>query len=266
MNSIRIFIFSSLCLSNVNNLQAQQFQVGRVLVAKSKTTVKTVIQMQPGMEMEVPIKGENTTEIAISSVADQVVQGTVELKKIKGSVTMMGQEQSFDSDDNTSLSNPLVQNMLKSLSTKVPFILKKGVSDAKLTTTELVQSNGNDIVWKLTLPTTQLATLKENNQWIDTIAEKETGSSVITNYNVTKIGNQEVWVDGIAEVKFNNTIEQMGMQMKQHLIGTISFKRIYNEKGVLKSETRSTNLSGKMDAMGQQMPVKMIGNLETTIE
>ena len=54
--------------------------------------------------------------------------------------------------------------------------------------------------------------------------------------------------------------------MKQQLIGTISFKRIYNDKGVLKSETRTTNLSGKMDAMGQQLPVKMTGNLETIVE
>ncbi|MDE3143308.1 MAG: hypothetical protein KGL19_04080, partial [Bacteroidota bacterium] len=94
------------------SIQAQT--VGKKFQALASVKSNTTVN-QMGTEMEIPSTGDITTDFEVKSLAGKTVTLTSTLKRIAGGMTMMGNEQKFDSNDSATLNNPQLAEALKEL-------------------------------------------------------------------------------------------------------------------------------------------------------
>ena len=109
----RIFIGFAIILL-ATEIHAQTISAGKkFLVVAAVKTNTSVSQM--GTEMEIPANGTINTDFEVKSVSGKTVVFIITLKRISGGVTMMGNEQNFDSADSATAANPQLAEVLKDI-------------------------------------------------------------------------------------------------------------------------------------------------------
>ncbi len=257
----RIFIASAIILL-ATSIQAQTISAGKkFLVIASVKTNTSVSQM--GTEMEIPATGTVTTDFEVKSVAGKTVTFAATLKRITGSVTMMGNEQTFDSSDSATAANPQVADALKEINKPQEIIAEAGKISLPQDASGTPRSE--DVAHYLMIPV-NAASVKEGYAWSDSSSTAE-GSRSLNNYTVTKVSKDEVVITVISNNKTITTRQQMGMEMKVNMQGASTSIFTYDAaSGILKTVATSFSTSGNNEVMGNEIPMSTKGTASVTIK
>jgi hypothetical protein len=243
------------------------------LPAGKKFGVTIVTQMTTkasamGQEMELGNTFTNMLAYELKAVTANGYTLSSTLKRIKSSISVMGQEESFDSDDEASRTNPMLTEAFAALNK--PFeievenkkVLIKGQIGGQIDQMGIPGVSNEQVRFILTQQ--DMVKLKDGNQWKDSSITD--GGKTVNEYTVLKTtdATAELLVKTIMQV--NLTLNQAGMEVKQAMQGTANARRQYNKvTGLLMKEDSDVAMSGTMEMMGQVSPVNIKGKITTTV-
>lgn len=250
-----------ICLWAISS-QSQTIKVGAGKKIKTVSVIKmntTVNQM--GTDMEIPATTNLDLDFDVKSVSDKQVVLSSTLKKIYGSVTVMGNEQKFDSNDSSTTKNPMMAEALKNLNK--PGDLTVEVGKPKLTQDFTGAQSGEEILNSLFIPIDG-GSAKEGLSWGDSSAAE--GSKMFNNYTITKVANNEVVVKVISSNTIVTTKQQMGMEVKVNMKAVTTGLRTFDvNSGLLKSASYTFTSDGNNEVMGNSFPVTIKGTANITV-
>ena len=262
-----LFLPIALLITLVAGAQNIRVAVGKK--CKMLTDTKTISGMSiMGQQVDISSNSKAIAEIEIKTINPNGYTLSATLKRITGSVNAMGQEQSFDSDDESTRNNPQMAEAFKMLNQSRELTVNNG----KTITNEevanfLTQMGGAEnlvdaVKLILAVPVNQL---KQGYHWSDSSVSAE--SSMINQYIITKADTKQVEVTVNTDLKINGTIKQAGMEIKQKMMGATTAIRVYTiSNGLLISEISSIDMTGSAEVMGMSAPVTVKGTITTTIE
>jgi len=260
---ITLFITGAVGAQSIRVAAGKKFKV----VSDAKTISGTSVM---GQQMDASTHSTSITEYEIKTVNANGYTLVSAIKRITGSLNVMGgQEQNFDSDDESSRNNPEMADAFKMIDQKQEVTVDNGKTVNKGEGANLLSqiSGGTDNLYDaakliLSIPVNQL---KEGYHWSDSSFSAE--SDMISQYTITKTGNAQVEITVNIDLKINGTIKQAGMEIKQKMQGTTTAIRLYNMvSGLLISEKSSVDMTGSAEMMGMNVPVTVKGTIETTVE
>jgi hypothetical protein len=242
--------------------QTIKVNIGKKIQTVSVITLKTTVN-QMGTEMVIPTTANVNIDFELKSVTNKEITLTSTLKRVTGDITVMGNEQKYDSDDSTTAKNPMAAEALKDLNKPKDIIVKVG--KPSLTNDISGAQSGEEIANGLFIPV-DAASAKEGFSWIDSSSSTE-GSKMVNNYTLNKVSKEEVTVKVISTNTLITTRQQMGMEMKVNMQGTTEGMRIYNvSTGLLKSASNTFTSSGNNEIMGNSIPVSIKGTAFVTVK
>lgn len=256
-----IIVAALFAVAFTTNAQAPKLPVGTKFKVVTESNNITSMSMM-GQDIELTNGSKLYQNYELKSVSGAGYHLATAITRIAGSVSAMGNEQNYDSEDASLKSNPMVAEQLKVLNKQIDYTIEnnKVVNTASATGSDVLnallgQSNGTSDQAKyfLTLPA---ASIKASYQWsvIDNKPEAATESLFV----IADVNDTDISVNVLTNVKLSNTLNQNGMEIKQNTQGTIKLKRIYDAKtGLLKSETGTGGLKGTMNVMGQDAPIDL---------
>jgi hypothetical protein len=241
--------------------QAPKLPAGTKFKVVTESNNVTSMSMM-GQDIELSNGNKLYQNFELKSVSGSSYQLSTSITRIAGSVSAMGNEQSFDSEDASLKSNPMMAEQLKVLNKQIDYTIEnnKVVNTASATGSELLntllaQSNGTSDQAKyfLTLPA---ASIKASHQW--SVVDNKPGAATESLFVIAEVTPTDISVNVLTNAKITSTLNQNGMEIKQNTQGTIKLKRIYDAKtGMLKSETGTGGLKGTMNVMGQDAPIDL---------
>lgn len=242
------------------SIQAQT--VGKKFQALASVKSNTTVN-QMGTEMEIPSTGDITTDFEVKSLAGKTVTLTSTLKRIAGGMTMMGNEQKFDSNDSATLNNPQLAEALKELNK--PGDITVEIGKAVLYKDMSGLQSGEDVATYLFSPV-DAASAKEGFAWSDSVSSAE-GSKIVNKYTVSKVTKDEVTLIVISDNKTITTKQQNGMDLKITMEGALNSTRIYDaSNGLLKNATTTFSANGNTEVQGMTIPMTTKGSGTITIK
>jgi len=235
------------------------------VTTESKLESSTTIM---GNQMDIENNTSNFADYEVKAVTDTGYTMRMVLKRIKASLSMSGQEQSFDSDDDAARNNPQLADLFSMINK--PSEIEVGAHGASIkseTGTKAIQMglpvNENDQA-KFILLLNEVVKLQEGNHWIDSTVSE--GNRMVNEYTIGKSDDLTAEVLVKTTMQVSNTLKQFGMDVKQSLQGTVNSKRLYvKSTGQLIKESSELAISGTMDMMGQSAPMSIKGAITTTV-
>ena len=269
MNKIAKTVFVVLLMVTTINGIAQN---NNIIIGK-KYSVVTQTKTNSGMSLmgqQVDITGNvsSTAEVVFQSISTtNTYKLLLTIKRLKGEIGAMGQQQDFDSDDESTRNNPLLGDMLKTINQPQEMIVENGQSISKENQNDMLSQMGN----ANTIDVTKLQLGLQANQiiqgyrWSDSsISENATQ---INRYSISKIMNNEIEIAVSTDLKINGTIKQSGLEMKQNLMGTSKSVRLYNQiNSLLISEKTAIEMTGTSEIMGMSGPLTFKSSSITTVK
>ncbi len=236
---------------------------------------KFQIQFDSKMTMSLPIGGENMETVVsgqnFSSCEVKAVTNTgftliLTTKRVKGSTSVMGEDNAFDSDDPATTSNPLAAGAIKMIGVPQEMVIENGVTTSGGALASVVSNLGAGLDMSSYFLTLKDEKIKEGYQWTDSAGGGE-NMHVFNQYTITKADAEQVDVSINSDMVINGTITQNGMELKQNMKGNYIKARIFDRKtGLLMSEKTTVTMTGNMEAMGNEIPISMKGSMATAIK
>ena len=256
-----IIVVALFAAAFTTSAQAPKMPAGTKFKVVTESNNITSMSMM-GQDIELSNGSKIYEAIELKSVSGAVYHLSSAITRIAGSVSAMGNEQKFDSEDASLKSNPMVAEQLKVLNKPIDYTIENGkvVNTASAAGSEVLnallgQNNGTSDQAKyfLTLPA---GSIKASHQWSVAINKPEATTESL--FVIAEVTDTDISVNVLTNVKLSNTLNQNGMEIKQNTQGTIKLKRVYDAKtGLLKSETASGGLKGTMNVMGQDAPIDL---------
>ena len=250
------FAFSSFCMAQNNNIL--KLAKGQKYLVENKITTANTIQMQ-GQSMDNNTDMTSTYKIEVTGNEGNNYNLTNTITNIKMIMNMMGQEINFDSDKK--------EDMDGQMGTAFKELINQP-KQVKLDNTGKVLSAESDslsgMIKELNFDVagfgSQLAFqplppgLKKGTTWTDSTGGE--GSSRTTTYTIKEINGNIATITFTGNLSTESTVEQAGMKLKQKTTGTYSGEELVNIKtGVIQSNSSTTNATGAVTVMGQDLPI-----------
>ena len=239
--------------------QAPKMPAGTKFKVVTESNNITSMSMM-GQDIELSNGSKVYQNFELKSVNGAGYQLATSITRIAGSISAMGNEQSYDTEDASLKSNPMAAEQLKVLNKAIDYTIQndKVVNTVSAAGSEvlkalLAQNNGttDQAKYFLTLPA---ASIKPAYQW--SVVDNKPEATSESLFVIAEVTATDISVNVLTNVKLATTLNQNGMEIKQNTQGTIKLKRIYDAKtGLLKSETASGGLKGTMNVMGQDAPI-----------
>ncbi len=259
----QLVVVAALLLAVSAQAQVSKIPVGQKMQLESSAKMTTKVSMM-GQEMEIPMTTTVNAEVVAKSVEVATLKAGVTMKKVTGTVNMMGQASTFSSDDENIANNPQAADMMKNFNKEEEVVLEDGKVKGKLD----VGTNGipTSTDWaKMAYLTLNPENIKEGFKWTEETSSE--GSKMHTIYTVTKVTPADVEITATAMLTIEKTIQQMGMDMKQNLTGTSTSVRVYNAAtATLKADATKMEMTGTMNVMGNDAPISMTSISTTTVK
>lgn len=260
---LTILLSASVHAQNIKLPVGKKFGVTVVTEMKTKASAM-------GQEMEIGNNSTNTSDYEIKAVTNNGFTVTNTMKRMKVTASMMGTEQSFDTDDKASRDNPQLAPLVEMINKPYEIEVENKKATIKSEMSDISKMAGaggsgiaNDQA-KFILTQPELAKLKEGNQWSDSVIDG--GNKTIYEYTVLKKTEETTDILVKATLLIDATTKQSGMDIKQTLKGTSNGRRQYNTAtGLLVKEDTDITMSGTMEVMGQTSPLSITGKIVTTV-
>ncbi len=190
-------------------------------------------------------------------------------KRVSGTVSVMGQEQKFDTDDEASKEAPLTSGSGNVINKPQEIIIENGkVISASAEFSNVLAAIGMSdngygfSEFFLTRPESQL---KQGSSWADSVVTETV--RFVNQYVVTSVTDQQVEIRITTDMKMNALMKQAGMEVKSNMKGFSTATRIYDRKtGLMIIEKRATEMTGMADAMGVNAPMTIKSTTQINIK
>lgn len=266
MQKINIFlaiVFSGMSVS----AQSINLPVGKKLsvITETKLASSTTVM---GNQMDIDNTSTNFADYEVKAVSNTGYRMNMTLKRLKTYVSVSGNEQSFDTDDESARNNPQYAELFKELNKPNEVEIGAGGvtsnSDVFLKATRMgIPANATDQA-KYILMQKDINRLAQGKQWSDSTNSE--GNQIISEYLVSKADDTTAEVLVKTELHVNTNLKEFGMDVKQIMQGTVNAKRLYNRlTGQLLKEDSEMVISGSMEMMGQSSPLNIKGKTTTTV-
>ena len=274
MQHLRIFKFALLLLM-LNGINAQtKLVVGKKLNITQETALTNTSNMM-GSNMTTSINDTVNFVVEVKSIIDSTMKVTCTLKRVKGLISMMGQEQIFDSDDASTTSNPMIANFLKDMNKEQDFVLingkfktgtnKKSDIPEELAANGIVASN-EALVADLFVPTTIIGKSK-GYQWTDEQASDDGNNKSITIFSIVEANPSSIEISSNTSISSKGNNKMMGYDVKQNLTGTRTSTQNFNVlSGILSSSTQTITMTGTAEVMSMNFPINSKLQTKTIVE
>lgn len=264
-------IFTSLSVGCILFTSAQQLKlpVGKKFQMITETKGNNVTSMM-GQDMEMSTSTTVYVDNELKSASGNKFSIGLTIKRVVGNVSVMGQEQTFDSDDESLRSNPAFADATKALGKESEIVVEDGQVSKTSEIAELTKAMSPGDFSSIFDIGRFFLLLKESDIKVGfawTSNNSSETASTENNYIIEKITDKEVEVVVQSKVKVSATMNQNGMDIKQQTEGTIKSTRTYDKQtGLLISELANGAIKGNMEVMGQQVPLDSKVETKTTIK
>ena len=274
MRQLRFYIFAFSFLI-LNGIYAQsKLVVGKKLNITQVTSLNNTSEMM-GTKMTTLIDDTVYFVVNIKSIADSTINVTCTLLKVKGTFSVMGQEQPFSSDDSSTTSNPIMSSILKDLNKPKDFTLINGkiqsLSPVNKLATEISTASGivaddEAVVADMFFPTNIIGR-KKGYQWTSEQSSDDGNQKAITIFSIDELTATDLKMSSNTSVSAKGTNKMMGYDVKQNLTGSRTTSQNFNIlTGLLSSSTQIINLTGTADVMNMNFPINMKSETKTIVE
>ncbi len=259
---IGVGFLGTLCAQQVKLPVGKKFQ----LITETKSNNITSMM---GQDMEMTASNTVYVDHELKSASANKFSMGLIVKRIAVHVSVMGQEQHFDSDDAAAKSNPMFGEAFKTLGKETEVVVEDGkvvVKGELMDAAKTILGNTADAneMGRVFLFIKD-SDIKPGYTW--TANTSSEGSSTENNLSVEKITDKEIEILVNSKLKISSTMNQNGMDIKQQLEGTAKATRIYDRiTGLLISEISNSDVKGNMEVMGQQVPLTSKIETKTTIK
>lgn len=261
---------TALAMTSMAMVSAQQVKlpVGKKFQAVTEVKSNTVTSAM-GQDMEMSNTSTVYLDHELKSVGEKKFSMGVVIKRITASVSMMGQEQSIDSDDETIKSNPALADAFKSLGKEGIVTVDAGKVSMEGEMMDVLKnipgaaSEGNDMGRVFLLLKDE--EIKVGHSWTSNVSSES--GAVEANHVIEKVTDTEVHIQATSKIKVTSTMNQNGLEIKQQTEGSIKSTRVYDRTtGLMVSESSSGEIKGNMEVMGQQMPLTSKIETKTSVK
>ncbi len=225
-----------------------------------------------GMDMQTVISSNADVVIEIKSVKDSTIIVTATTKHIAASLSMMGQDEKFDSNDSAAASNPMAASFLKDLNKSKEFVLVNGNivsgtnSGNDAVTASGLEINLPEIVGEL-LVSSNFKDKSEGFKWTAEDKSTDGKQKSVSIYTITKATTAAIEVTANTSQSSKGTTKMMNMDVSQNLTGTRTSVLSYDkEGGILTNINQTVEMKGTAEAMGTAIPINTKGTIITTVK
>ena len=257
----------------VANAQTSELVAGSKFRVIQESKLSNTSKMM-GTDMTADILSTVYNTIEVKSISDSGMVITSTTTRIKGSMNAMGQDNSYDSNDSTSISNPMVAAQMKGLNKTETFILVNGKAKAvdKSTSKEdpalpTLMNAGNEVlIGELFVPS-EVKNKSEGYKWTTDDKNEDGTQHETTIFTLTRATSTETEIISNTNLSTKGTTKMMGMDVKQNLSGTRTSTLIFQKAtGLLSVSTQNISMSGTEELMGTSIPISLKGVVTTTVQ
>lgn len=246
------------------------------LVAGTKLQVTEVSKMTNktnAMGTEIEMKNTNNflAIVTIKNIKDSTVVLESVIKKISGEVSAMGTEQKYDSDDSSTISNPMLGGLLQNVNKPEEIVVVngkiKGDSDLANKSVGMITKalSGNASFSSSAMIGQLFIPIESQNKQVGytwTTSERSNDSTMKINtiYTITKLSKDEIEITSNVGTTFVGEMKAMGMSIKENMSGISTATFTYNaQNGLLKNGTTDNTSTGTGEVMGNNIPINLKG-------
>lgn len=253
--------------SSVNLKKGQKF----VVENKSETTSSTEVQ---GQSMDTKINATTAYKIDVNDKTDNY-HLTNTISNMKMDMSMMGQEQKFDSDDSTDMKGT-IGSLLKDYINHPEEVEMDQTGNVILKDKDSASENSGPLAYQLkALETSGYGTtlafqslpknIKVGGTWTDSSNENNVSKKIT--YLVKEINGNIATITLSGTISTEATMENQGMEINTKVAGKISGQETVDiTTGIVQSNTSTIEQSGTVTAMGQDMPTSTKVISTTTVK
>ncbi len=237
----------------------------------TKTQKLTNSSNMMGTDFTTTINTKGNIEIEVKSVHDSTVLLSTKVIRITGSANMMGQENNFDSDDSSTMNNPMAASLLKDLGKPEEFTVVNGrIKDhsagAENVSLGALSINPEEIIDELFVPA-DAKNRQEGFKWAADNKSDDGSQKAVSIFTLTKTINDILEVTANTTLSSKGTSKMMGMDVSQNLTGTRTSVMSYNKlSSILTSATQAIDLKGTAEVMGNNLPLNTSGTATITVQ
>lgn len=241
----------------------QKFNIASVVKTHSVSSMM-------GQEVVNDMDLSSTYQITVNNASGGNYDLTGVLSRMAMSMSVMGQEMKFDSDNPDDSSNPLADGMDEVLNKPQTFtidqqgqVVKAANAPGSSPILEEMQSNavGSRAAFLPVSPNMKAGDTFDVND-----SDSATGTTSAIKYTVQSINGINATLAFKGTVKAKKTVEQQGMQIDTETSGDIEGKTIVNTKtGIIQSSTSKSKQTGTVGVMGQQFPITVEVDTNVTV-
>ena len=244
----------------------------RLQITQVSKLTNAVNMMGTDMTTEINSTIYSTVEIKRINGDSIVVSSTT--TRITGNVKALGQDNSYDSNDSSSVNNPLVASQLKDINQSKTFTIINGkakAENAKEASTDqslakMVDAGEESIVEGLFVPS-EINNKSEGFKWTSDDKSEDGTQQQTTLFALTKLTPATSEVTANTTMTVKGKIKMMGMDVNQNLSGSRTSTSTYQKAtGLLSATTQNIAMTGTEEVMGNSIPISLKGVITTTVQ
>ncbi len=274
MKKIQLVIVAIICFSTVTIAQTSstlKLPNGKTYQVENKLETNSSTDVQ-GQTMESKANIISTYKIQVKNKTGDNYNLTNTLSHINMSMSMMGQDMTFNSDSTSDMNGDFGSALKDYINQPKDITID---NSGKITSADSTDTSATGIAKRLNLAQTgygtQLAFLplpanpKVGSDWTE--STNSDGMSRTTHYTIKEINGN------IATISFNGTdsivatMEQQGMEIETKTKGkVVGEEKVDLKTGVIQSSSSTGDASGTVSAMGQDFPMSTKITSSTTVK
>ncbi len=233
-------------------------------------STNTISVSSMGENVDIESSGTTTCEYQITQVTEKGYSLQTKLLRVQNTGKVLGEERSFDSDNEIDRNDPGFAEAAKLLGKtneiKIEDHRASVVSgDVLNSLAQIGMKDATSEFVKFILYKDDLAKMRTGYHWMDSLQTEVMKLS--SESEVTAMTEAVIEITVKTKMNMNITSQQMGMEVKMGLTGTIYSKRYYSTAtGIMISEEGDAVADGDGSTMGQQIPMKMKAHIKMTVK
>ena len=281
MKKIALFIVVAMGISSATFAQKNNsinLRKGQKYLVENRISTKSSTEMQ-GQAMESAADVNSTYNIEVKDIVSNNYSLSNTVTTVKMNMTQMGQEMNFDSEKKEDLDGPIGSSLKDYINHPKNIVIDKsgnvipqkndGKNDSVTDAANMITKQlgnfdatgyGAEMAFEA-LP----EKIKAGNTWTSKVDNE--GISKTTNYSVTAINGNIATVATSGTIASDTKMDMQGMEITTKTTGKFSGEEKVDIKtGVIQSNTTTTDASGIVGVMGQELPTSSTITSTTTVK
>ncbi len=262
-------LFLAICAATFNsNAQTVQFKKGQLVTISNSSTQ----EIDMGMAGQMNNSSKLTSILEIKEVVKNSYKAIVKVSKLSMSFDAMGEQQTFDSEKEADIQNEIGKslgtNIGKEFKIEIDNNTGKVTTEKKADTTSTAKNdNPLEGIMNMTVSNENNGALAESiifvlptykkagDSWQDS-SEVKNDARIYKTYTLKSVQDGMATLGLISKSNGKTTTEAQGMQIDLMMdIKSDAELLVDTKTSIIKKITRTINIDGSMEVMGQSLPI-----------